>query len=294
MRKGQSNIIVFPILIMIIVAAWFLATSSIFNLTTESHAAFVEMGERQKAFMDSAIEHDELPSPISDVGRMSNKGLVALTGVEAYHLSTGVSQSSISPIFFQGDTIEYSLENPQYGDVIVIKSGESFWGTTIVPKVRYANAALRIGTFAGENQAVIETFSDPASTSYYTIGTVNNALRDALAESEDGVYFIFQSNKEGELAFDPGNKCLALAIQMQVNGLNNGTSDATLGISPWDGNAFTLAYTCKYPQGSYTECYTPDLSGNMVQDGTKFKIRLKSGGQNVYLDYGRLRAKCIT
>ncbi|MCD6522229.1 MAG: hypothetical protein J7K68_00625 [Candidatus Diapherotrites archaeon] len=292
MRKGQSNIIIFPILIMIIVAAWFLSTTSIFTLTTESHAAFVEMSERQKAFMDASIEHDQLPTPVSNEGIVENTGLVALTDVIAYHISNQINKTTLSPIFFQGDTLDYFLDNPEYGDILIVKSRESFWGTTIVPRVRYANAALRIGTFAGENQAVIETASSVPTSTYYLVGNLNQDLENALEEANDSIYYTLAKNKQAELWWDVGDECLALAIQLQLNALNNGTSTRTVDIQPWNGNDFTTVYECTYPVG-YTECYTPDLSGDMVQDGTIFKIRIMTSGTDVWFDYARLRAKCV-
>ncbi|MBN3037083.1 MAG: hypothetical protein JW834_01415 [Candidatus Diapherotrites archaeon] len=290
MRKGQSSIVVFPVLVLILVAIWLLSTSSFFNLTTGTHNAFIDMSERHKSMMDASLLHEELPNPLSNTGEVQNDGLVVLTDLKAYHLAENVTESDVVDMLFQKGTTAYAISQPRYGDVLVIRSKESFWGITLVPSVRLADAARKIGVFSGTNQAIITSYTNSPTSVYYPTSTLNQEFEDAI-EAQDETTYTISKNNDVEFRWDSGSSCFSIGTQLAIFADNGASASADVDVKTWNGNSFSTVYTCVFPVGN-SSCYTPDLSSSLVQDGTAFKIRVESDQNNFEFDYVMLNARC--
>jgi hypothetical protein len=291
-ERGQGNIIVFPIFILLILGAWLLAMTTLLDASQKTSTALNELNERRKEIVDATLDYTSLPSLTVFSGSVKNTGVMGITNLKLYHLQNStISQRTVTSELVTDQEASFNVSTLSYGDILLAVSDQDFWGKTLIPVQKLNNAGLnRIVSGA---TILVDQQAGAPSQAYHSLGSPNAQLLNASKARGDNDTYSVNQNAQVEFEWNFGSSCYEIGTQVQIYGNVTGGSAVTLTLSPHDGQNYVDAYDCVFQPG-YSNCVSPNLSGDLKADANNiFKMRMKNTGGSFVYDYVLLDLRCV-
>ena len=291
MNRGQSNIILFPVFMLLLLGAWAFTMNSILTTSTEMHAASLALAERQKKAGDAGLGLTDLPSPIDENSTIVNTGASELSNLKVYLISGNVTEYSVSDRLYVLQEEPVAVAGASSGDHLLVFSDEDAWHTAILPQEQRADAGW--DRLAGSVSLLIDTMTQPPTSTYHALGSENEGLFNATQQRLDGDEYEVGKNGQCEFVWNLTEPCYNIGSQIQIYGNNTGAQSVVLEILPYDGQNYAWAYDCTFANG-YSSCVTPNLSGKLAPDDDGlFRVRMTPTVNSFYFDYMLIDLRCV-
>ena len=137
-KKGQSQMIAFPILFAILMVTWALLTYSFYDSSKNTHDALNNLNNRHRIEVHSSFSATGLPNPTESTGTARNSGEIAFTNSNAVLVPFDDSNSTYSEslgriIPSQTKTTSFDPATITYGDIIILRSNQTHLVSNVLP-----------------------------------------------------------------------------------------------------------------------------------------------------------------
>ncbi|MCD6229394.1 MAG: hypothetical protein J7K00_01155 [Candidatus Diapherotrites archaeon] len=137
-KRGQSQMIAFPILFAILLVTWVLLTYSFYDSSNNSQKALNELNDRHRIEIHSSFSAENLPGPTSSGGHVKNSGEITFTNTNAILVPFDGSNSTHSKnlgriIPKQTKAVSFDPATITYGDIVILRSVQTHLVSNILP-----------------------------------------------------------------------------------------------------------------------------------------------------------------
>jgi hypothetical protein len=329
MRRGDASIAMFPIIFSILIIAWVLMTSSLFDISRSSHGALAEFNARQKAAMEANLDITETPNPLFDSGTVKNAGETTLLDVDVVLVNDSLVFRDLANVLSKEEEASFSFSDVDYGNTLVVRSEEYYWAVNLIPYEQRADHASQVlfggGGIVGSILFLKERFDIPPSEACLKAKDDSDTCTDdaallAAVQTEGGTRYIINGKASGYILevrspplTGPSDDCYDVVARVTVKA--NSTGNAEVGLRAcryiFSGSGETgRLIGCPVSAPSVdippldTLTFSPgpptkDESVNIAEDlkidgdGNVFRIQLDTPTEPIEIDYVEIDLKCV-